>query len=597
MIQRLFDIAEQQGKKAPNAVMLAAKENGQWRTYSCGEVWETARKLAGGLLTLGIANEILEPDQQEKIAIISPNRPEWMITDIGVQLTGAVLTPVYPTISPSELVYVLGEAGVKVCFVANAEIYERFKDAFKQIPTLTNIYSFDVIDGVTNWKDLVAKNLQPDETVIARIKPETLATIIYTSGTTGNPKGVMLSHNNIVSNINDSLPAFTFAQVGSKALSFLPLNHIFERMVTYVYIYSGVCIYYAESMDTIGLNLKEVHPLVFTTVPRLLEKVYERIMNTAMDLKGIKRMLFFWALDLGKQYDNSIPGSPWYRFQLWLANKIIFSKWREALGGNVKAIVVGSAACQERLVRIFCAAGIVIMEGYGLTETSPVVSVNRFESADRRVGTIGTLIEHVDVKLAEDGEILIKGPNVMMGYYKHPELTAAAMNDGWFHTGDIGQWVDSRFLKITDRKKEIFKTSGGKYVAPQALENKMKESPYIEQMMIIGADRKFVSALIVPSFMQLRKYLRDSFPNMSVPDKNGDLISLPEVTALVQKQIDKYNVLFSHPEQVKKITLIPDEWTIDSGELTPSLKIKRKAIEQRFSKEIEKMYEEPGFKR
>lgn len=591
MIQRLFDIAEEQSRVAPGAVMLAAKENGQWRTYSSSDVWNMARKLAGGLQTLGIANTILEPEHQEKIAIISPNRPEWMITDIGVQLTGAVLTPVYPTISPSELAYVLSEAGVRICFVANADIYERFKDAFKEIATLQSVYSFDVIPGVANWTALTDKNAQPDESVIARIKPETLATIIYTSGTTGNPKGVMLTHRNIASNVQDSMPAFTFAEKGSKALSFLPLNHIFERMVTYVYIHSGVSIYYAESMDTIGLNLKEVQPLVFTTVPRLLEKVYERIMNTAMDLTGIKRALFFWALDLGKRYNNAIPGNPWYRFQLWLANKIIFSKWRAALGNNVKAIVVGSAACQERLVRIFSAANIVIMEGYGLTETSPVVSVNRFESKDRRVGTIGTLIENVEVKIAEDGEMLIKGPNVTIGYYKHPELTAAAMEDGWFHTGDIGMWVEGRFLKITDRKKEIFKTSGGKYVAPQALENKMKESPFIEQMMVVGSGRKFVSALVVPSFMQLRKYLRDTFPNLSISDNNRELLKLPEVTAHMQKQIDKYNVSFSHPEQIKKITLLPDEWTIDGGELTPSLKLKRKIVEQKFAKEIEQMYE------
>ncbi len=591
-MRRLFDIAEQQSRQTPGAVMLAAKENGQWRTYTCSEVWETSRKLAGGLLSLGIANSTLDAESQEKIAIISPNRPEWMMADIGVQLTGAVLTPVYPTISPSDLVYVLSEAEVQICFVANADIYERFKEAFSQVPTLKNIFSFDVIDGVANWRSLTDKNLQPDESIIARIAPETLATIIYTSGTTGNPKGVMLTHDNIVSNVRDSLPAFTFAQVGSKALSFLPLNHIFERMVTYVYIQSGVSIYYAESMDTIGLNLKEVQPLVFTTVPRLLEKVYERIMNTAMDLKGIKRALFFWALDLGKRYDNAVPGNPWYRFQLWLANRLIFSKWRAALGGNVKAIVVGSAACQERLVRIFSSANIVIMEGYGLTETSPVVSVNRFESKDRRVGSIGPLIDNVEVKLAQDGEILVKGPNVTIGYYKHPELTREAMDGGWFHTGDIGQWVEGRFLKITDRKKEIFKTSGGKYVAPQALENKMKESPYIEQMMVIGSGRKFVSALIVPSFMQVRKYLRDTFPQMTVSDNNAELIRMAEVQAVIQKQVDKYNVLFSHPEQVKKIKLLPDEWTIDSGELTPSLKIKRKIIEQKFSNEIEALYAE-----
>ena len=593
MIQRLFDIVELRSRQAPDAIMLAAKENGNWRQYSASQVWTTARSLAGGLLTLGIANQVLEPERQEKIAIISANRPEWVMTDIAVQLTGAVLTPIYPTISPAEIAYVLTEAEVQIIFVANTDIYERFKDAFTQVPTLKKVFSFDDVAGVESWKVLTGKNAQPDESVIARIKPETLATIIYTSGTTGNPKGVMLTHNNIVSNVRDSMPAFSFAGENNKALSFLPLNHIFERMVTYIYLQAGVSIYYAESMDTIGLNLKEVKPLVFTTVPRLLEKVYERIMSTGLELKGIKRALFFWALDLGKRYDNAVRGSVWYRMQLSIANALVFSKWREALGGNVKAIVVGSAATQERLVRIFTAARIIVMEGYGLTETSPVVSVNRFESENRRVGSIGPLIDHVEVKIAEDGEILTRGANVTIGYFKHPDLTAAAIEpDGWFHTGDIGQWEEGRFLKITDRKKEIYKTSGGKYVAPQVVENKMKESPYIEQMMVIGNARKFVSALVVPSFAMLRKYMRDNFPGLSVPDNNSDLIKMKEVVAHMQKQIDKYNPLFSHPEQVKKIALLPDEWTIDSGEMTPSMKIKRKVIEQKFARQIEAIYDE-----
>ena len=593
MVQRLFDIVEQRGTQFPDATMLSAKENGAWRIYTCKEVSETARSLAGGLLTTGISNDSLTPDGQEKIAIISPNRPEWVITDIGVQLTGAVLTPVYPTISPAELVYVLNEAGVKKVFVANADIYSRFKEAFNEIPSLKNVFSFDEIEGVDNWKTLTEKGSQPDENVIKRILPETLATIIYTSGTTGNPKGVMLTHKNIVSNIHDSMPAFTFAGTNSKALSFLPLNHIFERMVTYIYLNAGVSIYYAENMDTIGLNLREVKPLVFTTVPRLLEKVYERIMNTGLELKGIKRVLFFWALDLGKKYDNINKGSLWYQLQLAIANALVFKKWREALGGNVKAIVIGSAATQERLVRIFTAAKIIIMEGYGLTETSPVVSVNRFEDEGRRIGTIGPLINNVEVKLAADGEILTRGNNVTIGYFRHPELTAQVLDkDGWFSTGDIGTWVEGRFLKITDRKKEIFKTSGGKYVAPQVIENKMKESPYIEQMMVVGDGRKFVSALIVPSFVHLRKYLRDNFPNIIVPEKNEQLITMKEVAAQIQKQVDKYNTLFSHPEQVKKIALLAHEWTIDSGELTPSLKIKRKIILQKFANEIEGLYNE-----
>lgn len=590
MIKRLFDIVRRRNDEAPDAAMLAAKENGLWRTYSCREVWETANKLAGGLEAMGVKTDTLDIEQQEKIAIISPNRPEWMITDVGVQLTGAVLTPVYPTIAPNELAYVFNEAGVRIVFVASQDIYERYRDAFKDVPTLTQVYSFDKIAGVKHWGELTAMNAKPDQTVIDRITPETLATIIYTSGTTGNPKGVMLTHDNIASNVRDSMPAFSFADPSGKALSFLPLNHIFERMVTYVYLNSGVAVYYAESMDTIGANLKEVKPLVFTTVPRLLEKVYERIMNTAMELTGIKKKLFFWALALGKRYDNVNRGSLGYRIQLWLANKIIFNKWREALGGNVKAIVTGSAACQERLARIFSAAGIVIMEGYGLTETSPVISVNRFESENRRIGSIGTLIENVEVKIAEDGEILAKGPNITIGYYKHPELTAEALIDGWFHTGDIGQWVEGRFLKITDRKKEIFKTSGGKYVAPQAVENRMKESPYIEQMMVVGAGMKFVAALIVPSFMQLRKFMRDQ-TGKETTLTDAELVKQPEVIELIQKQVDKYNQFFSHPEQVKKFVLLPREWTIDTEELTPSLKIKRKVITQKFQKEIDGIYE------
>lgn len=590
MIERIFDIVSTRATEEPNATMLAAKENGNWKAYSNSEVWETACKLAGALEAINIKNYILNPEQQEKIALISPNRPEWIITDIGVQLTGSVLTPIYPTISPHELVFILKEAEVKVIFLADAALYERFKDALQEVPTLKYIYSFDEVPGVPNWKGLINQNLPADQSITDKITPQTLATIIYTSGTTGDPKGVMLSHKNIVSNVHDSMPAFSFAEKGSKALSFLPLNHIFERTVTYIYILAGVSIYYAENMDTIGANLKEVQPLVFTTVPRLLEKVYERILATGLTLKGIKRALFFWALELGKKYDNVHRGSLWYRLQLALANKLIFNKWREALGGKVKAIVTGSAPCQERLIRIFTAARVIIMEGYGLTETSPVVSVNRFESKDRRIGTIGPLIDNVEVKIAQDGEILCRGNNIMMGYYKRPEQTSESFTDGWLKTGDIGEWVEGRFLKITDRKKEIFKTSGGKYVAPQVIENKMKESVYIEQMMVIGASRKFVSALIVPAFVHVRKWLTDR--NIEAPQSNSDLIKKPEVIDLIQKQLDKYNPLFSHPEQVKKFSLLPNEWTVDTGELTPSLKIRRKIIEQKYASEITALYEE-----
>ena len=592
MIERIFDIVAQRGQEAPGAIMLSGKENGAWRSYTCGEVWETADQLAGGLQALGISKDLDDAERMEKIAIISANRPEWIMTDIGVQLAGAVLTPIYPTISPTELEYIFSEAGVQIVFVQGANLYNRFMDAFAALPALQHVYSFDAVEGVAHWKALCQKGRTADLAVKGRIRPETLATIIYTSGTTGEPKGVMLSHRNIVSNVLDSTNCFTFAKEGSKALSFLPLNHVFERMVTYVYLHSKLNIYYAESMDTIGANLKEVKPMVFTTVPRLLEKVYERIMATGMELTGFKKALFFWALDLGFKYDNVVPGSLWYRMQLWLANELVYSKWRAALGNSVKAIVVGSAACQERLGRIFSAARVVIMEGYGLTETSPVVCVNRFESENRRIGTVGPLIDNVSVKLAEDGEIWVKGQNVMMGYYKHPDMYAATMEGDWFKTGDIGKWVEDRFLKITDRKKEIFKTSGGKYVAPQAIENKMKECPYIEQMMVTGNGRKFVGALIVPGFAHLRKYFQENKPDVQLPEDNAAVIEIAAVKDFMMQQVESMNPLFSHPEQVKKIQLLYKEWTIDSGELTPSLKIKRKVIEERYSKQIDRLYDD-----
>ena len=591
MIQRLFDIPAQRANEEPDAPMLAAKENGQWTTYTAAHTWNLARKLAGGIQSLGISGELNNPEKQEKIAIISPNRPEWMITDFGVQMTGAVLTPVYPTIAPGELEFIFNEAEVHIVFVASRELYKRFKEAIGNTPSVKHVFSFDRIEGVRHWSELLDLNLQPDESLMERITAETLATIIYTSGTTGAPKGVMLSHSNIVNNVQDSMPAFSFAEKGARTLSFLPLNHIFERMVTYIYLQAGLSVWYYESMESIGDNLREIKRLVFTTVPRLLEKVYEKILTKGLALRGLKRALFFWAMELGKKYDNVNKGSGWYQMQLKLANKLIFSKWREALGGEVKAIVTGSAACQERLIRIFTAAGIVIMEGYGLTETSPVISVNRFELEDRRVGTIGPLIKNVEVKLGPDGEILARGKNIMMGYYKRPEQTAEALKDGWFHTGDIGQWVEGRFLKITDRKKEMFKTSGGKYVAPQPIENKVKESPFIEQILVTGSGKKFVGALVVPAFAVIRNWLEEQ--GKDVPEQNEQIIALPEVRDLIRKQLDKYNPLFSHVEQVKKFVLLPREWTIDSGELTPSLKMKRKVIEEKHADQINDMYTDP----
>lgn len=589
MINRLFDIIDRRAQQEPNSVLLSAKEDGIWRTYTTQEVWGLSKKLCGGLLSLGISNNVNVIEQQEKIAVISHNRPEWIITDLAVQQTGAVLTPLYPTISPNDMEYILKEADVHVVFVSDRDIYDRFKEAFQNTPTVKHVYSYDEIEGVTHWKELLDKDLDPDPKVIDQISPDTLATIIYTSGTTGNPKGVMLTHKNIGSNVTNAMPVFTFAKKGEKALSFLPLNHIFERMVSYIYMNAGVSIYYAESMDTIGENLKEVKPMVFTTVPRLLEKVYEKILSTGLSLTGIKKALFFWALNLGFKYDIVDKGSWWYRLQLSIANKLIFKKWREALGGNVKAIVTGSAPCQPRLIRVFTAAKIIIMEGYGLTETSPVISVNTFEPEGRRIGTIGPLIGGVQVKIAEDGEILCKGDNITIGYYKQPELTKEVFDeDGWFKTGDIGEWTEDKFLKITDRKKEIFKTSGGKYVAPQVIENKMKESIFIEQLIVIGPNRKFVTALIVPAFEHIRKWLTDHGYN--APKDNRELIAMDHVKNLIQEQIDKYNPNFSHTEQIKKFELLPNEWTIDTGELTPTIKIKRKVIERKYTNEIEHLY-------
>lgn len=589
---RLYDFVEEQAAQRPAGVMLAAKITGAWQTITCKEVMNKSRDLASGLLSLGIANEDLVPEKQEKIAIVSQNRPEWVITDLAVQQTGAILTPIYPTVSPQDFAYILKEAEVRIIFFSNQELYDRFQPALQEIPTLKHVYAFDEVRGVDNWKKLAAtpEGDQKRKEVCDRIGSETITTIIYTSGTTGAPKGVMLCHRNIVSNVVDSAPLFHFARKDDRALSFLPLNHIFEKMVTYVYIKGGLGIYYAESMDTIGDNLREVKPMVFTCVPRLLEKVYEKIMAKGHELTGIKRALFFWAVGLGRKYDNINKGSIFYQMQLALANKLIFSKWREALGGRVDAVVSGSAAMSEKLIRIFSAAKITVMEGYGLTETSPVISVNHLDSEDRRIGTVGPVLQNVQVKLAEDGEILVKGNNVMVGYYKNPEATAKELTpDGWFHTGDIGVWVEDKFLKITDRKKEIFKTSGGKYVAPQAIENKMRESAYIEQMMVVGPGRKFVSAVIVPNYDQVRKKLKNE--GKPLPEKNEDLIKEEAVIKLIQQQIDRYNPEFGHVEQVKKFTLLPSEWTIDNGILTPKLSIRRKVVEEKYKEEIEGMYE------
>lgn len=594
--QRLFDVISYQLANYPKTDMLAGKENGVWKKYSTKEVADITLKFSAGLLKLGIRPGIKNNEEKDKIAIISPNRPEWILTDLACQQLGAVLTPIYPTISEHELAFVLNDAAASILFVSDKELLNKINGMRDQLPSIREIFTFNKVEGARHWKEVVELGDEADfeaiDTARKNISPEELVTIIYTSGTTGTPKGVMLSHHNVMSNVLACQP-YLPVSTEARALSFLPLNHVFERMVTYLYLLSGVPIYYAETMDTIGDNLKEIKPTIFTTVPRLLEKVYERIMSTGLELKGIKRALFFWAVDIGKRYEINKDQGAWYNLQLKLANKLIFSKWRAALGGRIQCIVNGAAACQVRLLKIFTAGGIPILEGYGLTETSPVISVNRYEEEDRMFGTVGPVISSVEVKLAEDDEILCKGPGVTIGYYKRPDLTADAIKDGWFHTGDIGVLIDNKFLKITDRKKELFKTSGGKFVAPQPIENKFKESPYIEQIMVVGEDRKFTAALIVPSFGNLRGWAAKN--NVSATS-NEELVKNPAVIDLFKQATDKYNQFFSHIEQVKKFVLLPHEWTVNAGELTPTLKAKRKVILEKYKKEIEGIYTPAGGK-
>ena len=572
--------------------MLSGKVNGSYTPISTAEVEARAKKLGAGLMKMGISGNDMSVERQDKIAIISKNRPEWLILDLAVQQTGALLCPIYPTTNVAEMEYIFNDAAIKYVFVTGDDILEKVNIIRNNVPSLVGVYSFDIMEGVDHWEKIMelpsAEDIQQLERTRDGIKAEHCATIIYTSGTTGKPKGVMLSHRNLVSNVLNAVKSFPFKErPDGKALSFLPLNHIFERMVSCIYIYTGVSIYYAESLETIGDNLKEVKPTLFTTVPRLLEKVYEKIMGKGAELTGIKRKLFYWAVDLAKDYDNINKGGLGYRTQLALANKIIFSKWREALGGNVEMIVTGGAACQVRLIRIFSAARIPIFEGYGPTENSPVISVNCNYKGGTKFGTVGPPIQGQEVRLEPDGEICVKGPSVMMGYYKLPELTAETVINGWLHTGDIGVFEDDKFLKITDRKKEMFKTSGGKYVAPQPIENKMKESPFVEQLIILGADKKFVGALIVPSFMNLREWMQQQGISFTT---NEDAIQNPKVKALFRDLIESFNKYFNHVEQIKKFELLANEWSVDTGEMTPKLSLKRKIIMEKYKPAIDRIY-------
>ncbi len=586
-IKRVFDLLPYFLTNNARPDALVAKENGTWKKYSTADFIDYVDHLTYGLSNIGI-------NKDDKIAIISNNRPEWNFADYASQQCGAISVPIYPTISLHDLIFILNDAQVKLVFVSSVELYEKVKEASKQAPSVKFIYSFNEIKEVHYWKELYNNGKSnPAKEKIAQIKSTIgngdLLTILYTSGTTGTPKGVMLSHNNLLSNsfATQNLAPF---QKHWTALSFLPLNHVYERMLNTLYIYLGLGIYYAESLETIGDNLKELKPQVFATVPRLLEKVFDKIVAKGHEQTGIKKTLFFWALNLGLRYELQGANGWWYEFQLSIANKLVFSKWREALGGNVQAAVSGGAALQPRLAKVFNAAKIMVLEGYGLTETSPVIAVNSFKPKGIKFGTVGDVIDGVTVKIAEDGEILVKGPNVMLGYYNRADATAEVMDsEGWFHTGDIGTFIENRYLKITDRKKEIFKTSGGKYIAPIMIENKLKESPFIEQALVVGENQKYAAALIVPAFVALKDWCTKN--NISFTS-NEDLITKKEVIALIDNDIAESNKTLAPYETIKRVTLLSGEWTIEHGEMTPKLSLKRKVIMEANKQVVEMLFSE-----
>ncbi len=585
---KLFDFPYIQKEKFNLEKAFVMKVDGRWEALSTGEFIDKVNAVSRALLRLGV-----KPN--DKIAVISTtNRTEWNIMDIAILQVGAQNVPIYPTITPREYAYIFNHAETSLCFVSDEELYRKVEEARPEAPLLTSVYTFDKVEGAKHWKELLelgADDSNQDEVEARKeaVKPDDLATLIYTSGTTGLPKGVMLTHNNIVSNVIDSLPRLPIKHGKSKALSFLPVCHIFERMLHYLYMYAGVSIYFAESIDKIGDNIKEVKPNLMSAVPRLLEKIFDSIMAKGAELTGVKKALFFWAVNLGLKYEPYGANGWWYEKQLALARKLIFSKWKEALGGELETIVSGSAALQPRLARVFTAAGIPIMEGYGLTETSPVISVNMMKDRQFKIGTVGPLIDNVEVKIAEDGEILVKGPNVMKGYYKDPERTAEVIKDGWFHTGDKGELDADGFLKITGRKKEIFKTSGGKYVSPALLENEMKKSRFIEQIMVVGEGEKMPAALVQPDFNFLQEWAKRH--QIEIGKSFDEMVKHPRVIERIQEEIDRYNEGFAKWEKVKKFALTPVVWSIDNGLLTPTMKMKRKQIKERFIDLYNRIYE------
>ena len=587
-ISRLFDFAYHQLETYNIPDALVTKQNGEWKKTSSQEYVNQANTISRALLRMGI-------QKNDKIAIISSNnRTEWHIMDVGILQTGAQNVPIYPTISENDYEYILNHSEAIYCFVSDDEVLRKLNLIKHNVPNLKDVFSFNEIAGCKNWNEVLelGKDTSNQNEVEERknnVKPQELATIIYTSGTTGKPKGVMLSHNNIVSNVLDSAIRIPFEAGKSRALSFLPICHIYERMVTYIYQYFGCSIYFGESIEKISDNIKEVQPTVMTGVPRLIEKVYDKIIAKGSELTGIKRKLFFWAVELGLKYEPYGLNGFWYELQLKLARKLIFSKWKAGLGGKLDLIVNGSAALQPRLARIFAAAEIPVMEGYGLSETSPVISVNDQRNGGFKVGTTGRIIDNVEVKIAADGEILCKGPNVMMGYFKDEAQTKEVIVNGYFHTGDIGEVDANGFLKITDRKKEMFKTSGGKYIAPQLLENTMKQSRFIEQIMVIGDGQKMPAAFIQPSFDFIKEWAK--LHNLVIGTTNEEIISNAKVIERIQLEVDTLNEKFGNWEKIKRFELTPDLWTIPAGHLTPTMKLKRKIVMEKYINLFHKIYD------
>jgi len=588
-VTRIFDLLERYAEKFPKEDALAGKEEGEWVKYSTKSYIDIVNYISYGFLKLGV-------EKGDKIATITFNRPEWNFLDMAIQQVGAIHVPIYPTISEADYKYILNHAEIKYVFVAGEDLFKKIEHILPEIPSLKDIYTFKNLHGFKHLNELIRLGWQnPCKEKLDEIKKsvntEDIATIIYTSGTTGIPKGVMLSHSNIISN---SIAVSGIPPVGyqSKALSYLPLCHIYERMLNYMYQYLGVSVYYAENMGTIADNIKEIHADILTTVPRLLEKIYDRIIKTGRKLTGVKKKLFFWAVDLGLQYEMNKANGWWYEFKLKIANILVFKKWREALGDNIKVIVSGGAALQPRLNRIFWAARIPILEGYGLTETSPVIAVSHLGKNGVMFGTVGPVLNGVEVKIDDDGEIVCKGPGLMKGYYKDEKMTQEVIDaDGWFHTGDLGLIEPEGQVHITGRKKEIFKTSFGKYVNPGKIEDKFKESPFIDTLIVLGENQKYAAALIVPDFNDLKSWCENKGIEYTT---NSEMINLPRIKKRFKKEVDFYNTFFGETEQIKKWELMESEWTSFSGELTPTLKIKRNYIMQKYEQTITKLFTSTG---